>query len=100
MRASDLARIQNDVFRQEGFGEYVTEKYTRGRGHGIGLYIDEDPLIAEGNDYELEENMVIMIHPNTFLPISGYIVLGDPVLITQNGGKRLSQSERKLISVH
>ena len=100
MTASDLAKIQNDVFRREGFGEYVTEKYTRGRGHGIGLYIDEDPLIAEGNDYELEENMVIMIHPNTFLPISGYIVLGDPVLITENGGKRLSQSERKLISVH
>jgi Xaa-Pro dipeptidase len=100
MTASDLAKIQNDVFRREGFGEYVTEKYTRGRGHGIGLYIDEEPLIEESNNYELEENMVIMIHPNTFLPISGYIVLGDPVLITENGGKRLSQSERKLISVH
>lgn len=100
MTASDLAKIQNDVFRQEGFGEYVTEKYTRGRGHGIGLYIDEEPLIAEGNNYELKENMVIMIHPNTFLPISGYIVLGDPVLITENGGKRLSQYERKLISIH
>ncbi len=100
MTASDLAKIQNDVFREEGFGEYVSEKYTRGRGHGIGLYIDEEPLIAEGNSYKLKENMVLMIHPNTFLPLSGYIVLGDPVLLTKEGGKRLSRSDRILISVH
>ncbi len=99
MTASDLAKIQNDVFRQEGFGEYVSEKYTRGRGHGIGLYIDEEPLVAEGNDYELKENMVLMIHPNTYLPLSGYIVLGDPVLITKEGGRRLSHSGRKLMAV-
>jgi len=99
MTASELAKIQNDVFRREGFGEFVTEKYTRGRGHGIGLYIDEEPLIAEGNNTVLEEGMVIMIHPNTYLPISGYIVLGDPVLITGKGGKRLSSSDRRLSSV-
>lgn len=99
MTASDLARIQNDVFREEGFGEYVSEKYTRGRGHGIGLYIDEEPLIAEGNDYKLQEGMVVMIHPNTYLPLSGYIVLGDPVLITREGGKRLNNSDQRLISI-
>jgi Xaa-Pro aminopeptidase len=99
MTASELARIQNDVFRKEGFGEYVSEKYTRGRGHGIGLYIDEEPLIAEGNEYELQEGMVVMIHPNTYLPLSGYIVLGDPVLITKNGGERLNNSNQKLISI-
>lgn len=99
MTASDLAKIQNDAFREEGYAEFVSEKYTRGRGHGIGLYIDEEPLIAEGNDYELQEGMVIMIHPNTYLPLSGYIVLGDPVLITRNGGKRLNSSARTLISI-
>lgn len=96
MTASELAKIQNDVFRQDGFGEYVSEKYTRGRGHGIGLYIDEEPLIAEGNDFELKAGMVIMIHPNTYLPLSGYMVLGDPVLITEKGGRRLSRSPRDL----
>jgi Xaa-Pro dipeptidase len=99
MTASDVAKIQNDVFRQEGFAEYVAEKYTRGRGHGIGLYIDEEPLIAEGNDFELKPGMVIMIHPNTYLPLSGYMVLGDPVLITEKGGERLSHSRRDLIAI-
>lgn len=99
MTASELAKIQNDVFRREGFGEYVSRKYTRGRGHGIGLYIDEEPLIAEGNDFELKSGMVIMIHPNTYLPLSGYMVLGDPVLITEKGGKRLSRSRRDLAEI-
>jgi Xaa-Pro dipeptidase len=99
MTASSLAKIQNDVFRRDGFGEYVSEKYTRGRGHGIGLYIDEEPLIAEGNEFELKTGMVIMIHPNTYLPLSGYMVLGDPVLITEKGGRRLSRSQRDLAVV-
>jgi Xaa-Pro aminopeptidase len=99
LTASDVAKIQNDVFRQEGLAEYVAEKYTRGRGHGIGLYIDEEPLIAEGNDFELKPGMVIMIHPNTYLPLSGYMVLGDPVLITEKGGERLSHSRRDLIAI-
>ncbi len=98
MTASDVARIQNDVFRREGFGEFVSERYTRGRGHGIGLYIDEEPLIAEGNEFPLAPGMVIMIHPNTFLPLAGYMVAGDPVLITETGGERLSRSRRDLIS--
>jgi len=99
MTASDLAAIENDVFRQEGFGEYVSPKYTRGRGHGIGLYIDEEPLIAEGNRTEIKTGMVLMIHPNTYLPLSGYMVLGDPVLITEKGGRRLSRSRRDLVSI-
>ena len=99
MTASALAKVQSDVFGQAGFGEYVSEKYTRGRGHGIGLYIDEEPLIAEENDFELKAGMVVMIHPNTYLPLSGYMVLGDPVLITENGGRRLSCSRRDLATV-
>jgi Xaa-Pro dipeptidase len=99
MTASDVARIQNDVFRGEGFAEFVSEKYTRGRGHGIGLYIDEEPLIAEGNDFKLIPGMVIMIHPNTYLPLAGYMVAGDPVLITETGGERLSRSRRELVSI-
>ena len=99
MTASEVARIQNDVFRKEGYGEYVSENFTRGRGHGIGLYIDEDPLIAEGNELRLVPGMVIMIHPNTYLPLAGYMVAGDPVLITETGGERLSRSSRELLSV-
>ena len=93
---SDLAKIQNKVFTEEGFGEYTSLKWTRGRGHGQGLHLDEPPLISEGNDMILQEGMVIIIHPNTYLPLAGYMVFGDPTVITNEGPEILTKTERKL----
>ncbi len=91
-----LAEIQNQVFREEGFGEYTSLKWTRSRGHGQGLDSGEPPLIEEGNDMVLQKGMVIIIHPNTYLPLAGYMVFGDPTLITDNGPEILTKTERKL----
>jgi Xaa-Pro aminopeptidase len=93
--AHEVARAQNDVFRARGLGEYCTSQYTRVRGHGHGLHIDETPII-EGNETELPENAVFIIHPNTYTPIAGYHVLGDPVRVTQDGAEVLITTERKL----
>ena len=93
--AGDVARAQNDVFRKHGYGEYCTSRYTRVRGHGHGLHLDETPII-EGNDTVLPENAVFIIHPNTYTPIAGYHVLGDPVRVTKEGPEVLLDVERKL----
>jgi Xaa-Pro aminopeptidase len=93
--AHEVARAQNDVFRARGLGEYCTSQYTRVRGHGHGLHIDETPII-EGNETELPENAVFIVHPNTYTPIAGYHVLGDPVRVTRNGAEILITTERKL----
>jgi Xaa-Pro aminopeptidase len=93
--AHDVAKAQNDVFRARGYGEYCTSNYTRVRGHGHGLHLDETPII-EGNETELPENAVFIIHPNTYTPIAGYHVLGDPVRVTPNGAEILVATERKL----
>lgn len=96
LTASDLARAQNDVFRAQGFGQYTGSEYTRGRGHGHGLHFDEDPMLVEGNQLTLEPGMVIVIHPNTYLPLAGYMVQGDTVVITETGCEVLTSTERKL----
>lgn len=93
--AHDIAKAQNDVFRARGYGEYCTSSYTRVRGHGHGLHLDETPII-EGNETVLPENAVFIIHPNTYTPIAGYHVLGDPVRVTPNGAEILITTERKL----
>lgn len=95
----DVAKAENDVFRKYGYGEYCTEKYTRVRGHGHGLDLDEMPLVLESSDLVLKENMVVVIHPNTYSPLCGYMVFGDPVLITSDGYEMLSHTERKLFEV-
>jgi Xaa-Pro aminopeptidase len=93
--AHDVAKAQNDVFRKYGFGEYCTSQYTRVRGHGHGLHLDETPII-EGNETVLPQNAVFIIHPNTYTPLAGYHVLGDPVRVTATGCEVLIDTERKL----
>src|SRR5262249_41593555 len=41
--AADVARAENEVFRKYGLGEYTTSKWTRVRGHGLGLFCDSKP---------------------------------------------------------
>ena len=93
---ADVARVQNDVFRRCGYGEYTGPKYTRVRGHGLGLHCDENPWILEDVHYAVREGMVLIAHPNTYLPLSGYMVFGDALLVTANGCTPLNHTERKL----
>jgi Xaa-Pro dipeptidase len=93
---ADVARVQNDVFRKFGYGEYTGPKYTRVRGHNLGLHPDENPYVLEDVHYTVKKDMVIIAHPNTYLPLSGYMVFGDTLLVTENGCTALNKAERKL----
>jgi Xaa-Pro dipeptidase len=93
---ADVARVQNDVFRKFGYGEYTGPKYTRVRGHNLGLHPDENPYVLEDVNYIVKEGMVVIAHPNTYLPLSGYMVFGDTLLVTANGCSSLNTTERKL----
>lgn len=93
---SDVARVQNDVFRKHGYGEYTGAQYTRVRGHNLGLYPDELPHVLENVHYTCKKDMVIIAHPNTYLPLSGYMVFGDTLLVTETGCVSLNQTERRL----
>ncbi|MGB9069720.1 MAG: Xaa-Pro peptidase family protein [Candidatus Acidiferrales bacterium] len=93
---ADVARVQNDVFRKYGYGDYTGSKYTRVRGHGLGLYLDESPHVLEDVNYVVKEGMVLIVHPNTYLPLSGYMVFGDTLLVTAQGCVALNTTPRKL----
>jgi Xaa-Pro aminopeptidase len=95
---ADVARVQNDVFRREGFGDYTGPKYTRVRGHNLGLYPDENPYVLEDVDCLVAEGMVLIAHPNTYLPLSGYMVFGDTLAVTAQGCVRLGRTEKELFS--
>jgi Xaa-Pro dipeptidase len=93
---ADVARVQNDVFRKFGYGEYTGPKYTRVRGHNLGLHPDESPYVLEDVHYTVKKDMVVIAHPNTYLPLSGYMVYGDTLLVTESGCTPLNRAERKL----
>jgi Xaa-Pro aminopeptidase len=93
---SDVARVQNDVFRKHGFGDYTGPQYTRVRGHGLGLHLDENPYLLEDVHYIVKEGMVLIAHPNTYLPLSGYMVFGDTLAVTRDGCATMNRTEKKL----
>lgn len=94
----DVARAQNDVFRSHGLAEYITSKYTRVRGHGVGLYVDGTHVL-EDVDTVLAPDMTLIVHPNTYHPDAGYIVLGDVVRVTPEGCRVLTRTSRRLQTV-
>ncbi len=97
--AADVARAENDVFRRHGLGDYVTDRYTRVRGHGLGLFVDTKPHILEDVTTPIETNMTMIVHPNTYHPAVGYMVLGDALVVTETGADVLIGTPRELFTV-
>jgi Xaa-Pro dipeptidase len=97
--AADIARAENDVFRQHGMGQYTTSEYTRVRGHGMGLFADSKPHLLEDVTTRIDTGMALIVHPNTYNPNVGYMVLGDGVAVTKTGCKVLTGTARELFSV-
>ncbi len=97
--AADVARAENDVFRKHGLGDYTTSKWTRVRGHGLGLFCDSKPHLLEDVDTPLVPGMALIVHPNTYHPEVGYIVLGDAVVVTGQGAHVLCKTARELFEV-
>jgi Xaa-Pro aminopeptidase len=96
--AADVAKAENDVFRGYGLDQYVTSEYTRVRGHGVGLFPDQKPQLLEDVDVPLTLNMTIIVHPNTYHPDVGYLVLGDTIIVTADGHETLSTLPCSLLS--
>jgi len=91
--SDEIAKVQNDVLRGRGLGMYCTTQYMRVRGHGVGLHVDERPGLQEGDPTVLPAGATIVIHPNTYHPVAGYIVVGDTVIVTETGSQRLSHAD-------
>jgi Xaa-Pro dipeptidase len=97
--AGDVARAENDVFRKYGLGDYTTSKWTRVRGHGLGLFCDSKPHLLEDVQTPLAPGMALIVHPNTYHPEVGYMVLGDAVVVTDDGAEVLTGCPRELFEV-
>ncbi|MDF2668660.1 MAG: peptidase [Paenibacillus sp.] len=66
-------------------------------GHGIGLEIDELPVLARGFQYPLEPGMVIAIEPKFTFPGRGVVGIENSYLITETGFEQLTITREGLI---
>ncbi len=68
-------------------------------GHGVGLYIDEYPVIAKGFNEALAENMVVAIEPKVGVSGVGTVGVEDTYLVTADGGICLTGGGREVIEI-
>lgn len=68
-------------------------------GHGIGLWIDETPLIAEGFDEPLEEGMVFALEPKKGIPDVGLVGIENTFIVTPQGGRSITGKSKGLVEV-
>jgi Xaa-Pro dipeptidase len=91
-----LTRAINGVIAKSGYGDYCRPPYMRVRGHGLGITSDRPGDIVERNERVLESGMVFVMHPNQYLPESGYLMCGEPVVVTESGCRALSARPAEL----
>jgi Xaa-Pro aminopeptidase len=68
-------------------------------GHGIGLEIAENPVIAKGFDDPLEEDMVIALEPKKGIAGIGMVGTENTFRVTPAGGKSLTGNHPGLLKV-
>jgi Xaa-Pro dipeptidase len=94
--SSGIAKAVNDVIGAAGYGEFCRQPYMRTRGHGLGLGGVVPYDVTEDSSPLLETEMTMVIHPNQYIPETGYMMLGDTVVIEAGGARCLTETERKL----
>jgi len=95
--ASIIASTIDGILAGAGFAEYCRPPYMRTRGHGFGIgSVAPGALIDADTDQPLLDQQVVVVHPNQYLPATGYLACGETVLVTPHGAERLAKTETRL----
>jgi Xaa-Pro aminopeptidase len=81
---TEIVDVINAPIAAAGYERYCKPPFMRTRGHSMGLGSME-PEIAPGYEHHMQENMVFVMHPNQYIPETGYLMCGEPVIITPEG---------------
>ena len=90
--ASAVAAAINGTFIEAGYEKYCRPPFMRVRGHGLGCGSFAPGSLEDDNKTKLEEGMTFIIHPNQYLPETGYLTLGYTVVMTKTKAQSLMKS--------
>jgi len=95
--ASIIATSIDRVLAHAGYEEYCRPPYMRTRGHGFGVGSVAPGATIDADTHDvLRDQQVVVVHPNQYLPETGYLACGETFLVTPSGAERLSRTETRL----
>jgi Xaa-Pro dipeptidase len=92
-----LERVKDSPFASGFMGIGVSQ--VRFIGHGVGLELDELPVLAGGFDIPLEPGMTIAVEPKIFFQERGGVGIENTYLLTESGFEKLTVYPEEIISV-
>lgn len=84
---------------QENFMGFA-DRRVKFLGHGIGLLIDELPVLAEKFTEPLEEGMVFAVEPKKGIPGIGMVGIENTFIVTPKGGECITGDNPGLIPIY
>ena len=78
-----------------GFGDRIVQFL----GHGVGLQVDEIPVLSRGFDEPIQENMVFAVEPKKGIAGVGMVGTENTYIVTPGGGRCITGSSPGLIPV-
>ncbi|MFI5704606.1 aminopeptidase P family protein [Streptomyces sp. SID1034] len=91
----DVDRASRALIAEAGYGEYFIHR----TGHGIGVTTHEPPYMIEGEERPLVPGMCFSIEPGIYLPGRFGVRIEDIVTVTDDGARRLNNTDRAMAIV-
>ncbi|WP_018132448.1 M24 family metallopeptidase [Effusibacillus pohliae] len=92
MTGQEADALARDIIREKGYGDH----FGHSLGHGLGLYIHEEPRLSAVSNDVLQPGMVVTVEPGIYIPGFGGVRIEDDVLLTDSGIERLTGSSKDL----
>lgn len=77
-----------------------TKQQAKFVGHGIGIQINELPVLTPRSKEELQPNMVFALEPKFVIPGVGAVGIENSFLVTETGLEKLTLFEEEIIQLH
>ena len=97
----DLYNTAIDIVTKAGFADYFMGVGQKAKfiGHGIGLDINEAPVLAPRMKQELEPGMVFALEPKIVLPGVGPLGIENSWVVTADGVEKLTLCKEEIIEM-
>lgn len=98
---ADLYQLAMQITESEGLAAYFmgTRQQAKFVGHGIGIQINELPVLTPRSKERLEPNMVFALEPKYVIPGVGAVGIENSFLVTEDGLEKLTLFEENIISL-
>ena len=91
---ADLYQLALRIVEEEGLKQQA--KFV---GHGVGLQINELPVLTPRSKEILEENMIFALEPKFVLPGIGAVGIENTYLVTAQGCEKLTHAPEEIINL-